>query len=69
MTRGELLQTIDALFGENQWPKPFHVLKAVYLVHEGATPAQAARIVGTTARAWRLLSTRKIPYGGFCKWV
>lgn len=50
MTRGELLQTIDALFGDSQWPKPFHVLKAANLVDEGATPLEAAREVGTTVR-------------------
>ena len=51
MTRGELLETIDALFGDSQWPKPFHVLKAVSLVDEGATLREAAREVGTTVRA------------------
>jgi hypothetical protein len=48
VTHQELLDTLRALFAESPWPKPLHVLQAAELVHQGMSPAEAARSVGTT---------------------
>lgn len=50
MTRQELADTLALLFPHREWPKPLHVLRGLRLVASGASPSEAARTVGTTAR-------------------
>lgn len=41
---------MDVLFGDQTWPKPFHIVRATDLVDHGFDVAVAAQEVGTTGK-------------------
>ena len=61
MTRDELLRTLAALYGEEPWPKPLHVLRGVQLMEEGADIQDAARLVGTSQGRLRQARSARDP--------
>jgi hypothetical protein len=44
----KVAQLLTALYGAEEWPKPFHLLRGVILVEQGQHRRDAARAVGTT---------------------
>ncbi|MGH6814881.1 MAG: hypothetical protein ACREC6_04190 [Hyphomicrobiaceae bacterium] len=48
MDRQPLIKLLADLFGSEEWPKPFHLLRGLMLVEQGKRPRDAARAVGTT---------------------
>lgn len=61
MTRGELLRTLAALYGDDPWPKPLHLLRGLQLVGEGTGIREAARSVGTSQSRLRQASSARDP--------
>jgi hypothetical protein len=51
MNNSEFQTLLHEIYGGVDWPKPLHVLRGVELVEAGAPVADAAKEVGTTARA------------------
>lgn len=50
MNSAEFLSLLHALYGEENWPKPLHLLRGLLLVQDGVNVADAATRVGTAPR-------------------
>ena len=50
MTKIGLVATLEGLFGDGTWPKPFHVLRAMHLIERGTSASDAVQLVGTTRK-------------------
>lgn len=48
MDRKDLIDFLNQLFPNNDWPKPLHLLRGVGLVEQGSAMRDAARAVGTS---------------------
>ena len=56
MTVEELEGILSLVYGQDAWPRPFHLLSGLKAVAEGFAYGDAARLVGTTSRRLKKLA-------------
>jgi hypothetical protein len=59
----DFIGLLAELHGNERWPKPFHLLQGTKQVEGGQRLAQAARMVGTSAKRLEEVATAPDPVG------